>query len=322
MSVPNRFLWHQAPVIAAFGRTALSAVSRRLSGAAATPIDMPGPWLEQTIKPRDRELVRCYVRHVGGDPSAYKHHVPPHMFPQWGFALATKTLLDVDYPLQKALNAGCRIDIHAPLPMGEALHVKARIESIDDNGRRALIRQKVITGTRDEPEALVAHMYTLVPLAQGESKRAPADGAANGAAKKKPRERARVPQDARELGFWRLGPSAGLEFAKLTGDFNPVHWVPAYAKAFGFRNTILHGFSTMARAMEGVQKNLLCGATDRIRSFDVKFTSPLVLPARVGLYLAGDVISDSTAVFVGDGLGGRAYLHGTLQIDSDGDDSK
>ena len=66
----------------------------------------------------------------------------------------------------------------------------------------------------------------------------------NGKAAKK-REPSRVPGDARELSFWNLSASAGLEFAKLTGDFNPIHWVPAYARASGFRNVILHGFATM-----------------------------------------------------------------------------
>ncbi len=310
MTVPNRYIWHQAPVIAAFGRTAVSAFRRRMSNASSTAINLPGPWLEQTIKPRERDLVRCYIRHVGGDPSAYKHHLPAHLFPQWGFPLATKALLDVDYPLQKTLIAGCKMDVHAPLPLNEPLHVKARLESIDDNGRRALICQKVITGTKSHPEALVAHMYVLVPLGKGESKNPTAQ---DNATKKKPRERVRAPLDAREIGFWRLHNSAGLEFAKLTGDFNPVHWVPAYARAFGFRNTILHGFATMARAIEGVQNSLLCGATDRIRSFDVQFTSPLVLPARVGLYVSGD------KVYVADGPGGRAYLCATMQLDTDGE---
>jgi acyl dehydratase len=122
-----------------------------------------------------------------------------------------------------------------------------------------------------------------------------------------------VPEDARELGFWRLRADAGLDFAKLTGDFNPVHWVPAYARAFGFRNCILHGFATMARAMEGLHRGLLSGDTGRIRTLDVQFTSPLVLPARVGLYVAhGD--DGARRVWVGDGRGGRAQLAGTFEL--------
>ena len=82
---------------------------------------------------------------------------------------------------------------------------------------------------------------------------------ANGKANGKAKDKARVPVDAREIAFFKLGPNAGLDFAKLTGDFNPVHWVPRWAKAFGFRNVILHGFGTMARAIEALNRGLFAG---------------------------------------------------------------
>ena len=49
-----------------------------------------------------------------------------------------------------------------------------------------------------------------------------------------------------------------LDFAKLTGDFNPIHWVPAYARASGFRSCILHGFATMSYAMEAIRSARAC----------------------------------------------------------------
>jgi acyl dehydratase len=97
----------------------------------------------------------------------------------------------------------------------------------------------------------------------------------------------------------------------LTGDFNPVHWIRPYARAFGFRSTILHGFSTMARAWEGFVHGVLAGDGSRIRVFDVKFTRPLVLPAHVGLYRDGD------AIYVGDAPGAPAYLVGAVELASE-----
>lgn len=295
MPVPNRYILHQAPVIAAIGQSVLSGLLNKKTG----PSEQPGPWIEKTLPPRSPDLVRQYVKHVGGDTSAYKRIVPAHLFPQWGFPLATRVLSGVDYPMQKVLNAGCRLEMRAPLPAGEPLRVRARLESIDDNGSRALLNTKVITGTKSQPEAVIGHMTALVPL-----------GKKGSGGKKEKREPARVPEDARELAFWRLGPAAGLEFAKLTGDFNPVHWVPPYARAFGFRNCILHGFSTMARAIEGLNRGLFSGAIDRLSVVDVRFTSPLVLPAKVGLYVTAH--DDCGELFVGDAPGGRAYLTGTF----------
>src|SRR5256885_3423042 len=142
------------------------------------------------------------------------------------------------------MKGGCKLTIRAPLPANEPLQVSGRLEGIDDNGQRAILDQKIVTGTKANPEAVVAHLYVFIPLKKEDKK--------NGKAK----DKARVPVDAREIAFFKLGPKAGLDFAKLTGDFNPVHWVPRWAKAFGFRNVILHGFGTLARAIEALNRGL------------------------------------------------------------------
>jgi acyl dehydratase len=305
MTVSNKHVLSQGPVLKTLAGVALSAIRQARNGTpqqgGALPTT-PGEEFTTTIKPLPPGLLKDYIRHVGGDPSAYKGVVPAHLFPQWGFPLAAKTLQGLPYPMFKVLNGGCRLEVSGQLPAGKPLRARARLEDIDDNGRRAVIHQKVVTGTDAEPDLVTGHLYAIVPLGgpkNGESK------TSNGS--REPKERARVPQDAEEIQRWRLRADAGLDFAKLTGDFNPVHWIPPYAKAFGFRNTILHGFSTMARAIEGVQRGLFSGSTRVIQTFDVQFTKPLVLPAKVGLYVRDH------EVFVGDAPGGPAYLKGTFE---------
>lgn len=300
MALPTKHIIHQGPVLASLGQTALSALLQRFGRGGAGGLVVPSAPVSIDLSPRSPALVRDYVRHVGGDPSAYKHTVPAHFFPQWGFPLAARTLRGVPYPMQKVLNGGCRLEINGPLPAGETLEVVARLEDVDDNGRRAVLHQRVATGTATEPELVVGHLYAIVPLGGGDEK---TDGP------NKRREVQRVPADAREIGRWRLPADAGLAFAMLTGDFNPVHWVRPYAKAFGFKNTILHGFATMARAHEGLNRGLFAGDVNRIAVLDVKFTAPLTLPAKVGLYVEGN------NVYVGAAPGSRAYLVGTFETE-------
>jgi acyl dehydratase len=295
MALPTKHVLSQGPVIASLGGTALAAILQRVRKQAPSgPPATPGPELTQTLPPRSPELVRDYVKHVGGDPSAYRGTIPAHFFPQWGFPLAAKTLRGISYPLEKVLNGGCRLEINSPLPLGDPLHVAARLESVDDDGRRAILHQRISTNH----DAVVGHMYAIVPLSRADK------------TEKKKSEPARVPQSATEIGYWRLGPDAGLAFAMLTGDFNPVHWIPAYARTFGFKSTILHGFATMARAIEGLARGLWAGDATRLTVFDCKFTRPLLLPARVGLYVEGNTC------FVGDAPGGPAYLVGNFQTRS------
>jgi hypothetical protein len=285
----------QGPVLQALGKAALTSFKK--PSASAVP-SMPGPWLEATVRPRSAELLRDYIRHVGGDPAAYRQTVPAHLFPQWTFPLGARLLQGLPYPLTKILNAGCRMEQNAPLPAGEDLRIRARLEAVDVQENRVLITQRFLTGTVSQPEALVSEIRALVPLASGAR-----DGKApKGAAKKAP---VTVPVQAREIGFLRVPRDAGLEFAKLTGDFNPIHWIPAAARASGFKSCILHGFATVARAVEVLNRQVYSGSARGWHALDVRFVRPLVLPARVGVYIDGE-----QRIFVGDAPGGVAYMEG------------
>ena len=304
MAVSTKHVFEQAPVIKTLAGVAWAALRQgktQHERAFATPSEE----IIGTVEPLSANLVRDYIRHVGGAPSAYKGRVPAHLFPQWSFPLASQTLRGVPYPLLKVLNGGCRLQIHEHLPANTPLRARARLESIDDNGRRAVLHQRVVTGTDQVPNALTADLYAIVV----HDKQTRKQNGVNGPSKKK--EKVRVPHNAEELARWKLRADAGLDFAKLTGDFNPVHWVRPYAKAFGFRNTILHGFSTMARTIETLQRTLFAGSIHALKSIDVQFTEPLVLPHKVGVYL-DETTNDGRRVYVGDAPGGPAYLIGTF----------
>jgi len=308
MALPFKHITSQGPVLAALGKTALLGLQQQLNKDRAAPqLQVPGPVFEARIPPRDRALVRDYARHVGGDPSAYKKVLPPHMFPQWGYSQAARTLEGIPYPVLRVLNGGCRLEVNAPLPQGVPLTVTACLDELDDNGRRAVMRQRIATSTPDNPEAVVGYLYVIVPLGGGNKGKGKGKGEGKG---KKKKEVQRVPVGATEIGYWRLGPDAGLTYAMLSGDFNPVHWIRPYARAFGFKSKILHGFATMARAMECVTRTLYAGDVAAIKLLDVQFLKPLVLPARVGCY-----VMDDGEVYVGDAPGGPAYLKGTFETD-------
>src|ERR1700761_7942879 len=144
-------------MIRALGGMARAALSRPRRGPVPqTP--RPPSEAEAPHAPRSDALVRDYLRHVAGDPTLYRGTVPPHLFPQWGFPLALRTLAGLPYPYARAVNAGCRIDVRAPLPAGEPLQGRARLASIDDDGRRAFLKQTLVTGTRRVPDAMTAEL--------------------------------------------------------------------------------------------------------------------------------------------------------------------
>ena len=301
MPVSNRHILEQGAALGALGRVALRTLEQQVLGKkqSKSAPQVPGRLIEATLPPRSAELIRDYVTNVGGDPSAYKNTLPSHFFPQWGFALASEALSVVPYPISKILNVGCNLEIRKALPADEALQVSAQLIEVDDDGRRAVLTTRVITSTKSAPEALVAEMITMVPLKRDKSEKK-----TNGSAKK---EVTNVPLSAHEVAFFEMGPNAGLDFAKLTGDFNPIHWLRPAARASGFSNVILHGFGTMARAIEGLNRTAFAGDPTRLKKWSCRFTKPLVLPSKAGLYTHGN------EVFVGAAVGGPAYLVGTFE---------
>ncbi|MET0389350.1 MAG: MaoC/PaaZ C-terminal domain-containing protein [Polyangiales bacterium] len=304
MHVSSRHVLQQGPMLATLGKTAARAFAQRVlpPSQGSNKLVTPGPELTRTFAPLSSELLDAFVAHLGGDPRAYRGVVPPHFFPHWAMPVAAETLRDLPYPILRVLNAGCRMQINAWLPRNEPLVVRAQLANIDDDGKRALITQRVITGTASVPDALHCEIYAFVPL--------PGGGKKNGATAKD-KEKPRVPQGAREIAFGTLDADAGLSFAKLTGDFNPIHWVPAYAKASGFRNVILHGFGTFARAWESLARGLLGGDVRKVKLLEAKFTRPLVLPHAVGVYVK------QREVYVGDGIEGPAYMTGRFDTGED-----
>lgn len=296
MAVRTRHVLQQGAVIKALVRAGATAMKKPAGGELETPT----PEIRETVKPRPEGLIDDYIRHVGGSKSSYKKVVPPHLYPQWGFPALARTLEGVPYDMTKVLNGGCRIEVHTPLPRGEDLILRACLESIDDNGSRAILKQRLITGTRSAPDAITCYNYAIVPLRKKGEK-------GKKKAKKAPKL---VPADAREIASWKLSAKAGRDFAVLTGDFNPIHWIGPAARAAGFKGTILHGFSTLARSIESLNKNVWSGDARWLKTVDVQFTRPLVLPARPKVFVSGDSFA------VGEAPGAPAYLLGTFESES------
>jgi acyl dehydratase len=295
MTSLTRHIVHQHRVIASLSGTAVRGILQRFDQKPRTLETLPGPELRATLAPPPEALIRDYVQAVGGDPRAYAHTIPAHLFPQWSLPLAAKTLRKLPYSLLRTLNGGCRLEINAPLSAREPLLLRARLEGVTDDGRRAVLHQRIVTEQSSRPDAVIAHVYAIVPSASENRVRGPA---------RKPKEVPMVPPGARELRSLSLGRNAGRDFALLTGDFNPVHWVAPYARMLGHEGTILHGFASMAYTLETLQRELFGGATDAIRMLDVRFVRPLVLPAAVGVHIEGD------RLFLGS-RGGPAFLTGS-----------
>lgn len=295
-----RHALRQGPAI---GATLSLLTSKKGRSAPITP----GPELTETVAPRPRALVDDYLRVVGGSTKAWEGRLPPHMFPQWGWPIITRTLQGLPYDLTKVVNAGCTWTVNAPLPDDQPLQLRARLADVDDDGRRALIRIELSTGTADSPDALESSLTVFVPLPNR-----PGPTQAD-APKRDKKPKPTVPIEAQPVGDKKLPATQGWRFCLVTGDFNPIHWLGPYAKLAGFGGVILHGFCTAAIAAETVIKNRLAGDIDGLTGFQARFTSTLRLPGQPTIFL-GEAGDGATPLFVGAAPGGPAFLVGSITV--------
>lgn len=73
-----------------------------------------------------------------------------------------------------------------------------------------------------------------------------------------------------------LAADLGRRYAKVSGDFNPIHLTPLTAKALGFQRHIAHGMWTLARSVAVIDNRL----PEKVR-VDVAFRKPVFLPGSV-----------------------------------------
>ena len=69
-------------------------------------------------------------------------------------------------------------------------------------------------------------------------------------------------------------PDQALIF-RLSGDYNPLHSDPNFAKTAGFEKPILHGMCTYGIACRSLVESVCKGDAKRLKKFDCRFSSPV-----------------------------------------------
>jgi acyl dehydratase len=84
-----------------------------------------------------------------------------------------------------------------------------------------------------------------------------------------------------ETGSWHVPNNRGKRYAKITGDYNPIHMSPLAAKLFGFKRDIAHGFGVLAEAIEYSAAINTAGGLEKSLQVDVVFKGPVFLDSDV-----------------------------------------
>lgn len=292
---PWRLIRHHGATLRAMARFLLHAALPKRGPTAA----LPPPVTSIVAAPPD-ELVEHYIAWSGAQ-GRYAGELPPHMVSQWSLPLVSRLLLRMPYPITRIINQGVALRVHGPLPRGRALHLQASVESAEQVQGRIKVVIVVNTGIAGDADASKAippsplvearlHMSFMLP-----GPRAPKSQPPN------------LQQTAwQAMGAWQANADDGLRFALLSGDFNPIHWCGPLARRSHFGGTVLHGFGSLVRSYELLER----GGFNEI---DVRFVKPVPLPsAPLTLELAPPG-SEGWRPLRLSGLDGALHLAGRLR---------
>jgi acyl dehydratase len=174
-----------------------------------------------------------------------------------------------------------RIRIFKPLPVAATLTATSKIISITDKGagKGAVMTTERVLYEKGSSEPLAS--ATQIGFLRGDG----GFSAATGLSDPGPPPLPPVP-DSRpdiELELPSL-PQSALIY-RLSGDYNPLHCDPEFARTAGFSRPILHGLCTFGMAAHAVLKTCCAYDGARIRSMAMRFTAPVYPGETVGFQI-------------------------------------
>jgi acyl dehydratase len=170
-------------------------------------------------------------------------------------------LLGVDET--RMLHGEQRLRIERPLPTAGRAKVEAHVSALRDKGSGAII-DTTATVEVDEKQCATMVFSSFIRDAGG-------FGGERGEGLRKPEVEGSPDHVVSDV----TGP-VQAQIYRLTGDLNPLHVDPAFARAAGFERPILHGLSTYGFAVRMALAELTGGDPGPLVGADARFASPVV----------------------------------------------
>ena len=89
----------------------------------------------------------------------------------------------------------------------------------------------------------------------------------------------RAPKGSDVLAEFEVGLATAWRYARVSGDFNPIHLHDRTARLFGLRGAILHGMWSLARSLAAAPAI----TPDAEARLETQFLTPVQLPGRVSI---------------------------------------
>ncbi|WP_327323266.1 MaoC/PaaZ C-terminal domain-containing protein [Streptomyces sp. NBC_01210] len=164
----------------------------------------------------------------------------------------------LDINLASVLHGGQSVEVHRPIPVEGRAVSTSRIAAVHDKGKAAILVLRS-EAADDEGPLWTSDAQIFV---RGEG----GFGGDRG-----PSRRIELPARAPDRTVERTIREDQALLYRLSGDFNPLHADPEFAKLAGFDRPILHGLCSYGMTLKAVVDTMLGGDVTRIRSYTTRF---------------------------------------------------
>ncbi|MFF4038475.1 MaoC/PaaZ C-terminal domain-containing protein [Streptomyces sp. NPDC001816] len=168
------------------------------------------------------------------------------------------SLPGIEVELAKVLHGGETLRIHRPIPVTGTATSTRRVAAVYDKGKAAVLVLRTEVTDADGP------LWTddAQIFVRGEG----GFGGDRG-----PSTRLEPPTGEPDRTVERPVRADQALLYRLSGDYNPLHADPEFAKLAGFDRPILHGLCTYGITLKAVVDTLLGGDVTRVREYTTRF---------------------------------------------------
>ncbi|MCM1014619.1 MULTISPECIES: MaoC/PaaZ C-terminal domain-containing protein [Micromonospora] len=197
----------------------------------------------------------CGFRLTDRLPATYLHVL--------GFPLSLRLMTSPGFPipLTGVVHVANRITVRRPVEVGERVDFHTYAENLRPHERGRQLDVVLVGSIGGEEVWRGVSTYLGKERASGGGPR---------------RDRADRPEPPAFSAQWRVMPRVGTDYARVSGDHNPIHTSKLGARLFGFPRPIAHGMWSKARCLAALEPRL-----PEAYTVDVAFKLPVPLPSTV-----------------------------------------
>ncbi len=200
--------------------------------------------------------------------------------PPFSAMLSLNGFPGIDINMMMVLHGEQEIRVHRPIPTEASVTNSARIVGLHDKGKAAILDVEVDTRLADGTP-LFTNLFSI--FARGEGGFGGAAGATT---------TIEVPGRPPDMEVRSSTLSHQALLYRLSGDKNPLHADPTFARMAGFETPILHGLCSFGIVCKAVVDGLLEGDVTRVTNYRTRFA---------GVVHPGETVV-TTAWRTGDGI--------------------